>query len=127
PSRWCRKFRALRLVRRPSRWRRTTDSSASSRWRRSCTWMWRRLMMPKVSLEKMTLREIIAYVRDLEAENKELRRKTDNSKKLDARDVQKIRQLYESGNWKQNELADAFNVNDATISRIVRGIYYAAA
>lgn len=84
------------------------------------------MMMPKVSLEKMTLREIIAYVRDLEAENKELRRKTDNSKKLDARDVQKIRQLYESGNWKQKELADAFNVNDATISRIVRGIYYAA-
>lgn len=85
------------------------------------------MMMPKVSLEKMTLREIIAYVRDLEAENKELRRKTDNSKKLDARDVQKIRQLYASGNWKQKELADAFNVNDATISRIVRGIYYADA
>ena len=83
--------------------------------------------MLKAKLDQMTLHEIVAYVRDLEKENQELREKTDNSKKLDPRDAKRIRELYDSGNWSQWELARAFAVNPATISRIVRGVYYATA
>lgn len=78
-------------------------------------------------LDKMTVAEIHEYVENLEQEIKDLRKKTDNRKKLDERDAARIRQLWDSGNWTQAELGHAFNVNDATINRIVRGIYYPAA
>lgn len=83
--------------------------------------------MALAPLTKMTHDEIVEYVEKLEQENMQLRKKTDNTKKLDERDAQRIRSLYDSGNWTQDELGVAFNVNDATISRIVRGIYYATA
>jgi DNA-binding MarR family transcriptional regulator len=51
------------------------------------------------------------------------RTKNDNRKKLGAPEVASIRRLYDMG-WTQSELADAFAVNPATISRTVRGIYH---
>lgn len=80
--------------------------------------------MPIAPLHTMTLGEIHEYVEKLESENRELRRKTNNAKKLDQRDADRIRSLYDGGNWSQAALAEAFNVNDATISRIVRNVYY---
>lgn len=80
--------------------------------------------MAFASLESMTLGEIEEYVESLEEQVRSLTRKTDNRKKLDQRDAERIRELYTKGNWSQADLADAFDVNPATISRIVRRIYY---
>lgn len=80
--------------------------------------------MAMVDLESMTLGEIEDYVETLEQEIKDLRKKTDNRKKLDQRDAQRIRRLYETRDLTQQDLAEMFDVNDATISRIVRGKYY---
>jgi len=80
--------------------------------------------MAMVDLESMTLGEIEDYVESLEAEVKDLRKKTDNRKKLDLRDAQRIRRLYETRDLTQQDLAEMFDVNDATISRIVRQEYY---
>lgn len=83
--------------------------------------------MAMAPLNTMSLDEIKEYVEALEQEITVLRKKTDNRKKLDPRDAERIRALADSGRWTQVELAEAFNVNDATISRIVRGVYYADA
>lgn len=80
--------------------------------------------MAMVDLESMTLGEIEDYVESLESEIKTLRKKTDNTKKLDLRDAQRIRRLYETRDLTQQDLAEMFDVNDATISRIVRNKYY---
>jgi len=80
--------------------------------------------MPIAPVETMTLDEIYEYIETLERENKVLRRKTDNSRRLDIKDARRIRQMYAGGRWKQRELADVFDVNKGTISRIVRGEYY---
>lgn len=79
--------------------------------------------MALAALDSMTIGEIQEYVEALEDEVSSLRRKTDNRKKLDERDAARIRELYDR-DWSQAALADAFDVNPATISRIVRGIYY---
>ena len=47
----------------------------------------------------------------------------DNRPKLTREDVSKIHELKRAG-YKQSEIAEIFDVNPATISRIVRGIYY---
>lgn len=65
-----------------------------------------------------------AQIRALIEENQELRRKTNNRKKLAPSDVRRIRSLYADSGWTQRELAEAFDVNPATVSRIVRGIYH---
>lgn len=49
--------------------------------------------------------------------------KPNNRKKLTKRDALLIRQMKRSGE-KQAALAVTFDVNPATISRIVRGIYF---
>lgn len=46
-----------------------------------------------------------------------------NRKKLQAWEVQDIRGMYRAG-FKQSEIADSYDVNRATISRIVRGQYH---
>lgn len=46
-----------------------------------------------------------------------------NRKKLSKRDVQIIRDTYSRGAFTQRELASMFDVNPATISRTVRGLY----
>lgn len=59
----------------------------------------------------------------LEEENEGLRAKTDNRKKLSPRDVFQIRKLHGNG-MSQREIADHYVVNPATVSRVVRGVYY---
>ncbi|WP_100469626.1 helix-turn-helix domain-containing protein [Mycobacteroides abscessus] len=46
-----------------------------------------------------------------------------NRRKLTGSDVRAIRDMYRKG-WKQKDLADSFDVNRATISRIVRRQYH---
>jgi DNA-binding transcriptional regulator YiaG len=46
-----------------------------------------------------------------------------NRRKLSLQEVKDIRQAFQGG-MKQVDLADNYGVNPATISRIVRGIYY---
>lgn len=48
----------------------------------------------------------------------------DNRKKLAFDDVRRIRTEYRTGRFSQRELADWYNVNPATVSRIVRGQYH---
>lgn len=47
-----------------------------------------------------------------------------NKKKLKEREVKQIRHCYDNSLMSQGDLASAFGVNPATISRIVRGIYH---
>jgi DNA invertase Pin-like site-specific DNA recombinase len=47
-----------------------------------------------------------------------------NRKKLSPNDARHIRELHSSG-FKQSEIARAYDVNPTTVSRIVRGVYYA--
>lgn len=83
--------------------------------------------MALAPVQDMTVSELIEYIEKLENENLDLRKKTDNRRKLDERDAARIRKLHSENNWTQAELAEAFNVNDGTISRIIRGIYYPVA
>lgn len=46
-----------------------------------------------------------------------------NRKKLNASEVRTLRKMHRDGST-QAELAERFNVNPATVSRIVRRIYY---
>ena len=46
-----------------------------------------------------------------------------NRKKLSASEVRTLRMMHRSGST-QAALAERFNVNPATVSRIVRGIYF---
>ncbi|WP_234802556.1 helix-turn-helix domain-containing protein [Mycobacteroides salmoniphilum] len=46
-----------------------------------------------------------------------------NRRKLTGSDVREIRDMYRKG-WKQKDLAYSFDVNPATISRIVRRQYH---
>lgn len=48
----------------------------------------------------------------------------DNRKKLSDREVKEIRNLARVSHMTQREIADVYDVNPATVSRIVRGIYY---
>lgn len=47
-----------------------------------------------------------------------------NAKKLTADEVAGIRRLHQRSALSQREIAEAFDVNPATVSRIVRGIYH---
>lgn len=78
-------------------------------------------------LETMTFSDIVEYVDNLEYEVKELRQKTDNRKKLSVGEVNLMRRMWNDGGRTQVELADIFAINRATVSRIVRGEYYASA
>lgn len=77
------------------------------------------------SLKKVEdgLYELRTVAGTLAAENAKLRDKQNNRKKLTKREVVRIRQLKADG-WKQSAIADAFDVNRATVSRIVRNIYW---
>lgn len=48
----------------------------------------------------------------------------DNRKKLRPSDVRSLRRDWDSGSFTQTELASDYQVNRATVSRIVRGIYH---
>jgi len=46
-----------------------------------------------------------------------------NRKVLTRRDVQRIRALHRGG-WRNKDLAEAFDVNKSTITRILNGTYW---
>lgn len=48
----------------------------------------------------------------------------DNSKKLTPGDVRRLREEYRTTGMTQRELAEIWDLNRATVSRIVRGIYH---
>ncbi|AGM61568.1 helix-turn-helix DNA binding domain protein [Mycobacterium phage Kalnoky] len=66
-------------------------------------------------------------VEDVVRENAELKRKlaaqNDNRKKLSPGEVNTMRLMKRAG-FTQAEIAESFDVNPATVSRIVRGIYH---
>lgn len=70
---------------------------------------------------------LIAEVERLTEANKKLklqiRQQPSNTKKLTKSEVSQIRDLKRKG-YKVNELADIFDVNHSTISRIVRHVYW---
>lgn len=73
------------------------------------------------------LREIDGLI----AENILLRQQVDdlqgspaNQKKLTEREVSEIRNLSRVSHLTQKEIADIYDVNPATVSRIVRGVYW---
>lgn len=72
-------------------------------------------------MSKLTLAE--HKIVELQEENAGLRRKLDNRKKLSKRDVTILRDMYSSG-YSQTAVADVFDVNPATVSRIVRNEYH---
>lgn len=47
-----------------------------------------------------------------------------NHKKLSDREVKEIRNLARVSSMTQKEIADCYDVNPGTVSRIVRGIYW---
>lgn len=70
------------------------------------------------------LGDLKAHIEKLEAENARLRKANDNRKVLSKSDAKRIRAWYRKGVFTQAELAEKFEVNPSTISRIVRGIYH---
>lgn len=70
---------------------------------------------------------LIAEVERLTEANKKLklqiRQQPSNTKKLTKSEVSQIRDLNRKG-YKVNELADIFDVNHSTISRIVKHVYW---
>ena len=82
-----------------------------------------------------TIAAAVAALDELKLENAELRELLSetptgpdrpNAKKLTDREVKEIRE-YKRAGFKNAELADMFDVNPATISRIVRGQYHKTA
>ena len=74
--------------------------------------------------------QLSEYISGLESEVADLRDKANttgikraNRKKLDRFAASDIRQMHRTG-VSQRALADIYDVNPATISRIVRGIYH---
>lgn len=80
--------------------------------------------MPLAPVETMTELERIEYIEHLEREVRLLTAKTNNTKRLEMWEVRLMRRMYEDGST-QRQLADIFDVNRGTVSRIVRGVYYA--
>jgi hypothetical protein len=75
-------------------------------------------------------RELSASVSDwrtlAESQAAELGRRdtNDNHRKLTIYDVVRIREEYSQGSWSQRQIAELYDVNPATVSRTVRGIYH---
>ncbi len=79
----------------------------------------------------MSIAKFVEELNALMAENKALKARvaeleslpTNNRPKLTEHEVKDIRAAYRGG-MLQSDLADAYGVNPATISRTVRGIYH---
>lgn len=80
----------------------------------------------------MSIAELVQELNELIAERDELRRRVEelefvarneNRPKLTDRDARRIRELERAG-YTQSDIASMFDVNKATVSRIVRGIYH---
>lgn len=74
-------------------------------------------------LDTLTRDELINYIEYLEEQNRELTAKTDNRKKLTPYEVRYIRGCADEG-MSYSDIADEFSLNAATVSRIVRRVYY---
>lgn len=81
-------------------------------------------MSDRLSMFLKAANELESEVVELRREVDRLRKGRSNQKKLSAREAERMRERYRSGEFTQAQLADMFDVNDATVSRIVRGIYY---
>lgn len=81
--------------------------------------------MTVAPLDEMTPAEVREYVEALEHKVKELTQKTDNTKKLTPGEVNLMRRMHGDRSMTTRELADIFAVNKGTVSRILRGEYYA--
>lgn len=69
--------------------------------------------------------ELAAILEEKERTISQLKAKGDNRKKLSPIEARRIRSMHSTGNYSQRELADSFDVNPVTVSRIIRGSYYA--
>ncbi len=75
---------------------------------------------------------LLAEIGALVSERNELQKRLDeieqaadnNKKKLSEREVKEIRNLNKASHLTQREIADIYDVNSATVSRIVRGLYW---
>ncbi|ATL72368.1 hypothetical protein CRH09_35765 [Nocardia terpenica] len=65
-----------------------------------------------------------AEIAALKRENEILKAKTDNRKKLSPWDVQLIRRFWSTAGLTHQDLAEMFEVNRSTISRILNGTYH---
>ncbi|AHB31906.1 helix-turn-helix DNA-binding domain protein [Mycobacterium phage Archetta] len=73
------------------------------------------------------LNRLNTIVRELVSENSQLKAEAEGKAsrpKLSPGEVSSIRELYRAG-LSQKAIADTYDVNPATVSRIVRGIYHA--
>lgn len=82
--------------------------------------------MSTIALDELDRDQLEELTESLIKENRQLRAKTDNRKKLGTIEVQQIRKLYASGLYSQAEIADDYGVNPATVSRIVNGTYHSS-
>lgn len=78
---------------------------------------------------------LLAFIREIDAlvkERDELRARIaeltdsepENRKKLSEREVKEIRNLARASHMTQREIAECYDVNPGTVSRIVRGVYW---
>ncbi len=76
---------------------------------------------------------LLAVMKEIDAlikERDELRKQLDvlqepnNQKKLTDREVKEIRNLARTSDLTQREIADCYDINSATVSRIVRSVYH---
>lgn len=68
-------------------------------------------------------------IEQLTRENRQLKQRpvrADNRKKLTGREVTEIRRLTRTTGMTQREIAGIYDINPATVSRIVRGIYHSS-
>lgn len=78
----------------------------------------------------MTKRSLAAHLRAIAAEveaaehAESARNERPNARKLTPSEVRQLRQEHASGLMNQRELAETYELNPATVSRIVRGIYH---
>lgn len=68
--------------------------------------------------------ELKSEITNLRQENAKLRGERSNRKKLSPREVSGIRSLWTRSGMSQRQIADVYDVNPATVSRIVRNIYW---
>lgn len=65
--------------------------------------------------------ELAAKAAELETRRSEA---PSNRKVLTRRDVERIRTLHRAHKWRNKDLAEAFDVNKSTITRILNGVYW---
>jgi DNA-binding MarR family transcriptional regulator len=83
-------------------------------------------------MSELTAQKVAQYIEGLVAENEKLRARLSlaglgkhiNAKKLTPSEVREIRHLHNTSSMTQADLAEAYDVNPATISRIVRRQYH---